>query len=126
VQVAVFDTAFHQTMPQRAYEYALPKALANEHKLRRYGAHGTSYKFLTLKAAQVGRDPANLKYTMLCHCCTILASLYPGLSQGQAAGKSRCQTQYAMTPFMAAKGGSAATEAGNHMVSLCGGETEKG
>ena len=40
-------------MPQRAYTYALPKSLADEHGLRRYGAHGTSYRFLTRKAAQV-------------------------------------------------------------------------
>ena len=50
----MFDTAFHQTMPERAHCYALPKALADEHGLRRYGAHGTSYRFLTRKAAQVG------------------------------------------------------------------------
>ena len=49
----MFDTAFHQTMPERAYTYALPKSLADEHGLRRYGAHGTSYRFLTRKAAQV-------------------------------------------------------------------------
>ena len=55
VQVAVFDTAFHQTMPERAYTYALPNSLVDEHGLRRYGAHGTSYQFLTKKAAQVLR-----------------------------------------------------------------------
>ena len=53
--MAVFDTAFHQTMAERAYTYALPKSLADEHGLRRYGAHGTSYQFLTRKVAQV--DP---------------------------------------------------------------------
>ncbi len=57
--MAVFDTAFHQTMAERAYTYALPKSLADEHGLRRYGAHGTSYQFLTRKAAQV-TDAANI------------------------------------------------------------------
>lgn len=53
VQVAVFDTAFHQTMPPRAYTYALPQQLCEEHHLRRYGAHGTSYRYLVKKTAQV-------------------------------------------------------------------------
>lgn len=41
-QVAVFDTAFHQTMPAHAYRYALPKFLYTQHNVRRYGFHGTS------------------------------------------------------------------------------------
>ncbi|MFO8066036.1 MAG: acetate kinase [Bacteroidales bacterium] len=45
-QVAVFDTAFHQTMPDYAYMYALPYSLYEEHKIRRYGFHGTSHKFV--------------------------------------------------------------------------------
>ena len=52
-QVAVFDTAFHQTMPARAYTYALPQQLCEEHHIRRYGAHGTSYRYLVKKAALV-------------------------------------------------------------------------
>lgn len=51
-QVAVFDTAFHQTMPSTAYKYALPKALTNEEKIRVYGFHGTSHKYVSEKANQ--------------------------------------------------------------------------
>ena len=46
-QVAVFDTAFHQTLPPRAYRYALPEALYTEHGIRRYGFHGTSHAFVS-------------------------------------------------------------------------------
>lgn len=52
-QVAVFDTAFHQTMPPRAYRYALPEALYTEHRIRRYGFHGTSHAFVSQRAAEL-------------------------------------------------------------------------
>ncbi len=52
-QVAVFDTAFHQTMPAEAYTYALPLEQRNKYKIRRYGAHGTSHKFVAEKAAEL-------------------------------------------------------------------------
>jgi acetate kinase len=51
-QVAVFDTAFHRTMPARAYRYALPRDLADEHGIRRFGFHGTSHQFVSRRAAQ--------------------------------------------------------------------------
>lgn len=51
-QVAVFDTAFHQTLPQEAYTYALPYALYKEHGVRRYGFHGTSHKYVSQKAVE--------------------------------------------------------------------------
>lgn len=46
-QVLVFDTAFHQTMPPKAYTYAIPAALAKKHQIRRYGFHGTSHRFVS-------------------------------------------------------------------------------
>jgi len=49
-QVAVFDTAFHQTMPPAAYVYALPRALQREHGVRRYGFHGTSHRYVSAEA----------------------------------------------------------------------------
>ncbi|WP_163937101.1 acetate kinase [Paraferrimonas sp. SM1919] len=56
-QVAVFDTAFHQTMPEKAYIYALPYKLYREHGVRRYGFHGTSHLFITREAAAaLGKD----------------------------------------------------------------------
>ena len=53
VQVAVFDTAFHQTLPEHAYRYAVPQALYAEHGVRRYGFHGTSHHYVSRKAAQM-------------------------------------------------------------------------
>ena len=50
-QVAVFDTAFHQTLPPRAYRYALPEKLYTEHGVRRYGFHGTSHAYVAQTAA---------------------------------------------------------------------------
>jgi len=52
IQVAVFDTAFHQTMPDHAFTYAIPYELYTEDKIRRYGFHGTSHKFVSSRAAQ--------------------------------------------------------------------------
>ena len=49
-QVAVFDTAFHQTIPEVAYKYAIPNALLTENKIRVYGFHGTSHKYVSEKA----------------------------------------------------------------------------
>lgn len=52
-QVAVFDTAFHQTMPERAYRYALPQFLYDQHQVRRYGFHGTSHAYVTERASEL-------------------------------------------------------------------------
>lgn len=61
-QCGVFDTAFHQTMPPQAYLYSLPMDLYNEHKIRRYGFHGTSHKYVSHKAAEfLGKDINDLK-----------------------------------------------------------------
>ena len=57
-QVAVFDTAFHQTMPEHAYTYAVPVAWREEHRIRRYGFHGTSYAFVSRRAAELLGRPA--------------------------------------------------------------------
>lgn len=53
VQVAVFDTAFHQSLPEHAYRYAVPHELYAEHGVRRYGFHGTSHRYVSRKAAQM-------------------------------------------------------------------------
>jgi acetate kinase len=59
-QVAVFDTAFHQTMPPRAYLYAVPYEWFEKHEVRRYGFHGTSHRYVSLQAVkQLGLDPAD-------------------------------------------------------------------
>ena len=66
-QVAVFDTAFHQTMPEHAYLYSIPYEYYEKDKIRRYGFHGTSHRYVSLRAAEIlGRDPAELK-VVSCH-----------------------------------------------------------
>ena len=65
--VAVFDTAFHQTMPPKAYMYALPYAYYEQDKVRRYGFHGTSHKYVAARAAaMLGKKPEELKL-ISCH-----------------------------------------------------------
>lgn len=56
-QVAVFDTAFHQTMPAKAYRYAIPKQLYEEHAIRRYGFHGTSHAYVSGRASELAGMP---------------------------------------------------------------------
>ena len=65
--VAVFDTAFHQTMPEEAYLYALPYNLYKEHGIRRYGAHGTSHLFIAREAAERLGKPASELNIINCH-----------------------------------------------------------
>jgi acetate kinase len=66
-QVAVFDTSFHQTMPDYAYMYALPYEYYDKYKIRKYGYHGTSHKFVASKAASmIGKDMKDLKI-ITCH-----------------------------------------------------------
>ena len=66
-QVAVFDTAFHQTMPDYAYLYALPYAYYEKYRVRRYGFHGTSHKYVSAKGAEfAGIDLKNSKI-ITCH-----------------------------------------------------------
>lgn len=63
-QIAVFDTAFHQTMPQKAYQYALPKVLSEEEKIRVYGFHGTSHKYVSEKAIEFLNQPETKLITL--------------------------------------------------------------
>lgn len=65
--VAVFDTAFHQTMPQKAYMYGLPYEYYEKYKIRRYGFHGTSHSYVSKRAAEVlGKNYEDLKI-IVCH-----------------------------------------------------------
>jgi acetate kinase len=66
-QVAVFDTAFHQTMPKKAYTYAIPYEYYDKYAIRKYGFHGTSHSFVSKRAiAFGGLDPKNSK-VIVCH-----------------------------------------------------------
>ncbi len=66
-QVAVFDTSFHQTMPEEAYMFAIPYEYYEKYDVRRYGAHGTSHRFVANECARImGRDISELKI-ITCH-----------------------------------------------------------
>ena len=65
--VGVFDTAFHQTMPERAYLYGIPYRYYEDYKVRRYGFHGTSHSYVSHRAAELlGREYEDLKM-IVCH-----------------------------------------------------------
>lgn len=66
-QVAVFDTAFHQTMPEKAYMYGLPYEYYEKYQIRRYGFHGTSHRYVTMRTAELlGKKPEELNL-ITCH-----------------------------------------------------------
>jgi acetate kinase len=76
LQVAVFDTAFHQSMPPSAYLYALPYELYQRHHIRRYGFHGTSHRYVAERAAQIlgrSREECNLITMHLGNGCSAAA-----------------------------------------------------
>ena len=66
-QVVVFDTAFHQTMPEKAYMYGLPYEYYEKYKVRRYGFHGTSHSFVSKRVAEIVGKPYNATKTIVCH-----------------------------------------------------------
>ena len=91
-QVAVFDTAFHQTMPEHAYLYSIPYKYYENDKLRRYGFHGTSHRYVTLRAAELlGKDPKDLKIVS-CH-------LGNGSSLAAVDGGKCVDTSMGLTPL---------------------------
>lgn len=65
--VAVFDTAFHQTMPEKAYMYGLPYEYYEKYKVRRYGFHGTSHSFVSKRTAELLDRPYEETKTIVCH-----------------------------------------------------------
>jgi acetate kinase len=66
-QVAVFDTAFHQTMPEKAFMYAAPYSLYTKHGIRRYGFHGTSYRYVVEKACKTLNLEESKQKIVACH-----------------------------------------------------------
>jgi len=66
-QVGVFDTAFHQTMPEEAYMYAIPYKYYENYKIRKYGFHGTSHKYVTERAAAMLNKPVDEVNVITCH-----------------------------------------------------------
>ncbi|MEL5992215.1 acetate/propionate family kinase [Microbacterium phosphatis] len=90
--VAVFDTAFHQTLPPAAYTYAIDRELADKHRVRRYGFHGTSHAYVSARAAEfLGRDVADLKQ--------IVFHLGNGASVTAVDGGRSVETSMGLTPL---------------------------
>jgi acetate kinase len=90
-QVGTFDTAFHQTMPEEAYMYAIPYSLYTKYGLRRYGFHGSSHRFVSAKAAKLlNKDIKDLKL-ITCH-------LGNGASIAAVKGGKSIDTSMGLTP----------------------------
>jgi len=91
-QVAVFDTAFHQTMPAKAYRYAVPEAWYTQHDVRRYGFHGTSHRFVAQEAARLLDRPLD-------DCRLITAHLGNGCSATAISNGRSLDTTMGLTPL---------------------------
>ena len=91
-QVAIFDTAFHQTMPEKAYIYGIPYELYKQHGIRRYGFHGTSHYFVAQQAANILNKP-------LAQCSFISAHLGNGCSIAAIKDGKSVDTSLGMTPL---------------------------
>jgi acetate kinase len=75
-QVAVFDTAFHQTLPPKAYHYPLPFEMYEQHRIRKYGFHGTSHRYISQRAAAFLERPLEELKLITCHLgngCSVTA-----------------------------------------------------
>ena len=91
-QVAVFDTGFHQTMPEYAYMYPIPYEYYEKYRIRRYGFHGTSHRYVSQRAAvMLGKDPSELRI-VTCH-------LGNGSSVAAVKGGKCIDTSMGLTPL---------------------------
>ena len=90
--VAVFDTAFHQTMPEKAYIYGLPYSYYEKYKVRRYGFHGTSHSFVSKRAIELLGKPVEDTKVIVCH-------LGGGASITAVQGGKSIDTSMGMTPL---------------------------
>lgn len=90
--VAVFDTAFHQSMPEKAYIYGIPYELYEKHGLRRYGMHGTSYRYVTAEAARFLNRSEN-------ELAMVIAHLGNGASISAVKNGKSCDTSMGLTPL---------------------------
>lgn len=90
--VVVFDTAFHQTMPEEAYLYGIPREYYEKHKIRRYGFHGTSHSYVSKRVAQIINKPVEELKTIVCH-------LGNGASICAVDGGKSVDTSMGLTPL---------------------------
>lgn len=90
--VAVFDTAFHQTMPEHAFIYAIPYRFYKKEGIRRYGFHGTSHHYVSLRAAEILKKPINKLKLITCH-------LGAGCSMAAVCNGKSIDTSMGFTPL---------------------------
>ncbi|MDS1029903.1 acetate kinase [Bacillota bacterium LX-D] len=90
--VAVFDTSFHQTMPSKAFMYSLPYEYYEKYAIRRYGAHGTSHKYVAYRAAELAGEPIENLKIVTCH-------LGNGSSITAVDGGKSVDTSMGLTPL---------------------------
>ncbi|MBU5342083.1 acetate kinase [Caldifermentibacillus hisashii] len=121
-QVAVFDTAFHQTMPKSSYLYSLPYEYYEKYGIRKYGFHGTSHKYVTLKAAEMLGKPIKELRLISCHLGNgaSIAAVHGGKSidtsmgftplEGITMGTRSGSIDPALIPFIMKKTGQSAEE----------------
>ncbi|PRD39586.1 UNVERIFIED_CONTAM: ackA [Trichonephila clavipes] len=121
-QVAVFDTAFHQTLPEHAYRYALPERLYREHGVRRYGFHGTSHRYVSARAAEIaGLDAGD--------SCWLTAHLGNGASTCAIVNGHSRDTSMGLTPLeglvMGTRSGDVDPNLHGHLARTLGWSLEK-
>lgn len=121
-QVAVFDTAFHQSMPPHAYRYAVPEHLYTDHHVRRYGFHGTSHMFVSRKAAVMTGLPIE-------DSCWLTAHLGNGCSTCAIVNGESLDTSMGLTPLeglvMGTRSGDVDPSLHNHLARTLGWDTQR-
>ena len=131
-QVLVFDTAFHQTMPEEAYTYGISYEMAEKYHIRRYGAHGTSHRYVSREMAKLLDKPVEETKIITCHigngssisavkggkCVDTSMGLTPleGVMMGTRCGS----IDPAIVPFLMEREGWTPAEADNYMNKKCG------
>ena len=120
--IAIFDTAFHQSMPPHAYRYALPEALYSQHGVRRYGFHGTSHRFVSTQASLLmGLEPG--------HGAWLTAHLGNGCSTCAVLDGKSLDTSMGMTPLeglvMGTRSGDVDPNLHSHLARTLGWDLER-
>ncbi|QEY58015.1 acetate kinase [Pseudomonas sp. C27(2019)] len=120
--VAVFDTAFHQTMPPHAYRYAVPEHLYTDHHVRRYGFHGTSHMYVSRKAAEMTGLPVE-------DSCWLTAHLGNGCSTAAVVNGESLDTSMGLTPLeglvMGTRSGDVDPSLHNHLARTLGWDAQR-
>jgi acetate kinase len=119
IQVAVFDTAFHRTLPPHAYRYAVPGEWYSEHGVRRYGFHGTSHEYVAgVTAERLGRPLAELDL--------IVAHLGNGASMTAISGGSSVETSMGLSPLEGLVMGTRSGDIDPTVITHVAGESDRG